>query len=108
MSTMGNIDIQPAALRGLADQIASQRQNLDARLQDVANQMQALKRDGWQSESGDRLQARFNNLRSYYNSKYPPAMQSYIEFLRATADEYEQNEARRKAAVENLSNMGQA
>jgi WXG100 family type VII secretion target len=107
MATFGNIQIQPAQLRGLADQIAMQRTNLDNYFQSIHQQMMSLENDGWKSASGSALRTRFNSLRNFYNQKYPPAMESYIQFLRNTADEYEQAENRRLQEVEGLTNMGQ-
>jgi len=104
---MGNIDIQPEALRGLAQQIATQRTNLDNYFNSINQQMMSLENDGWSSESGRALRSRFTNLRNFYNQKYPPAMEQYIDFLIQTANDYEAAERRRIQEVNQLTNMGQ-
>ena len=107
MPEIGNISIQPAELRGLAQKIATQRANLDEYIDSIQQQMGSLENDGWCSESGRALRARFNSLRSFYNQKYPPAFDDYIKFLNMTADEYEAAEQRRMNEVNQLTNMGQ-
>jgi WXG100 family type VII secretion target len=107
MGSFGNINIQPAELRAIAQQIASQRSNLDGYFQSIQQQMMSLENEGWDSESGRALRGRFASLRSFYDQKYPPAMESYIQFLNNTADTYEQAERNRMQEVEALTNMGQ-
>ena len=107
MATFGNIDIQPAELRGLAKQIENQRTNLNNYFESINRQMMSLENEGWKSEAGRALRERFTTLRNFYNQKYPPAMESYIQFLNNTATEYEQEEHRRLQEVGSLTNMGQ-
>ena len=107
MADFGNIDIQASELRGLSDNIKAQRRNLEEQFQAVANQMTSLEGNGWDSEAGRALRVKFNKLRDYYVRKYPPAMESYMNFLNKTADSYEKAEMDRMKEVENLSNMGQ-
>ena len=99
---LGNIDIQPAGLRDLANQIGQQRDNLTARFDDIQKQMNNLQNDGWKSQSGEQLKTKFGTLRKYYDDRYPPAMNSYIAFLNKTADDYEMTEEKRKQDVEKL------
>ena len=99
---LGNIDIQPAELRNLATQIEQQRNDLTARFDDIQKQMTNLQNDGWKSQSGEDLRNKFGTLRKFYDSKYPPAMNSYMTFLNKTADDYEAAETKRKQDVEKL------
>lgn len=107
MADFGNITIQPGELRGIAQSIRTQKNNLETQFNNVKTQMRSLESDGWDSESGRALRARFESLENYYRGKYPPAMDSYISFLNNTADDYERAESDRMRDVENLSNMGQ-
>lgn len=107
MSTFGNINIQPAELRGMAQQIATQRSNLTNYVNSVASQMQSLENEGWSSESGRALRESFQRDQRFYEQKYPPAMENYIRFLNNTANEYEEAERRRMQDVESLTNMDQ-
>jgi uncharacterized protein YukE len=107
MSALGNIDIQPGELRGLAQSIEQQRNNLNTQFNSIAARMNSLEQEGWRSESGRALRERFSKLRGFYENKYPPAMNSYVQFLNQTAADYEQTEAQRLQDVANLSNMGQ-
>jgi len=98
----GNINIQPAELRGLADNIVRQRDELSRQFEEMDAKMSNLEKDGWDSNSGRELRRKFASLHSDYKSKYPPAMDSYITFLRNTADEYERTESDRSADINQL------
>ena len=107
MSETGNIDIQPAELRNIAGRIKTQKDNLSGYFEAIAMAMKNLENEGWKSDSGRALQEKFNRLRNFYNDKYPPAMQDYINYLNKTADAYEARERAAKQDVDGLSNMGQ-
>jgi len=106
MAQMGNIEVQPAELRTLANEINQQQQALEQRMNEVTQQMNALEGNGFESDSGRALRARWNAERQKYNAKYPPAFQSYMTFLRDTADRLEADESARRQKVDNLTSLG--
>ena len=107
MADFGNISITPAELKTMAERIVNQRNAMEDYFRQIGSQMTSLESNGWDSKSGKELRDKFERLQSYYNNKYPPAMQSYIDFLRKTAEDYEKEEADRSREVAELSNMGQ-
>ena len=108
MSDIGNIDIQPAELRAIAGRIETQKTNLTSYFEAIALAMKSLEDEGWKSDSGRELQNKFNRLRNFYNDKYPPAMQEYINYLKKTADEYEAMDRDFKRDVDSIKNVGNA
>jgi len=102
MSQAGNIRINPAELRTLADEIRQQKMDLQTQFSQINSEMISLENEGWDSESGRELRSRFTNLRNFFDQNYPPAMQEYIDFLLRTADNYEEEERSRKRDIENL------
>jgi len=103
----GNIRVTPEQLRDVATQIGAIRLDLDDRFTAIYNQMMALEDDGWCTESGTELRTRFANLRQCYFETYPPAMESYMQFLRDTADRYDNEEAARMSAVQEMATSTQ-
>ena len=107
MAQVGNIHIQPEELKTLANKIKDQRRGLDSYFVAVDQEIKGLKNQGWDSQSGDALRERFEKLRRFYEQKYPPAMEDYIQFLERSSEDYAKQERDRMAEVNNLSNMGQ-
>jgi len=100
--THGNIDIQPAELRGLAKNIGDQRDALNRQFEEMDAKMGNLEKDGWDSNTGRELRRKFGSLYRDYLNKYPPAMDSYMNFLNQTADDYERTERDRSADIDKL------
>ena len=103
---IGNIEVNPAELRAMADQIDKCRNDMEECLAEINDVMETNVREGWRDRAGARLMDRFQSLRSRYFSNYPQSMQDYSAYLRKTADDYEETERRRKQDVENQGNMG--
>ena len=102
MSEVGHIVIQAGKLRDLAEKINNERIKLDTQFQEMNTKMASLEQKGWNSESGRDLRKKFSKLYADYQKKYPPAMNSYVNFLNQTAKDYEDDEKKRKSDVETM------
>jgi len=99
----GQVSINPAELRGLADQIRAEQNKLEAEVQKVCAEMRSLENDGIESPAGREIRSRFDKWRADYENKYPPAFRDYIQYCLTQADNYEQTDKRLLQEASNLS-----
>jgi len=97
------VNINPADLRDLSEQIKMERAKLEDEISKVHNEMRSLENDGIESNAGREIRARFEKWRADYNNKYPAAFDDYIRYCVTTADNYEQTDNRLLQEAGNLS-----
>jgi len=99
---MGEIRIDPNKLDALAGNIRAAKEDLQNQFSSINADMTSLQNEGWNSRSGEEIRRRFDRLRAFFDTNYPPAMQEYIDFLTRTANNYREAEAARKRDIEGL------
>jgi len=104
---LGNIHITTNDLRDAAQTMQATRTQMEGILNRTSKIMEGVAQDGWQDQSGAMLLARFRQLQARYFHKYPEAIEAFAVFLNNTADNYEKEDAARKADIRSLSNMDQ-
>jgi len=98
-----NVEIEPGALRGLAEDIKKEELRLNDIIAQIQHQMNSLQGDGLEDKGGREARERFAKFRNDYDNKYPQTFNAYRAFLLNTADEYEALENQLRQRAENLS-----
>ena len=101
-----SIEIKPDDLEQCARAILECLSELEGQMTIANTEITNLTRNGWRSAASERLNERFQSLRSKFNRTYPDVMRSYAEFLNQTAREYRTADAERKAAINAMMNLG--
>lgn len=85
-----SILISTDELRSAAKNVADLNRQLTGNLEDIKRKLTAL-RNTWQSESSEEMLTRFNQLDPRFKD-YETVVNSYVDFLNKTAEQYEVKE----------------
>jgi len=87
----GSLTITTDELRTASKNVTDLNGQLSERLEDIRRKLNSLK-NTWESEGADEVMQQFNNLNPKFD-QYKRIVDSYVDFLMKTAEQYEVTES---------------
>lgn len=94
MADAMSINVSTQELTGVATKIDTRKRNLRGKLNEITRKINELK-TSWTSEASEEIVAKINGMQGRFE-QYDTVIQSYADFLRRAAEQYETTESTAK------------